>query len=293
MDRERAFHKALSPFKKGEKMISITDKEYRQLVDFIKSRYGIHLGKDKKALVVGRLQQVLQLKGFDTFSDYYQYVLNNQTGEGALTLVEKITTNHTFFMREADHFEFFRKRVLPDLIKSVTERDLRIWSAGCSTGEEPYTLAMMIQDFLGPQKLAWDTKLLATDISHKVLERASQGIYMSEQLAPLPESWRRQYFRSLGDGRQEVVDSLKKEVVFRMFNLMQPIFPFKRKFHVIFCRNVMIYFDTETRKRLLQKFYNHLEPGGYFFIGHSESLHRDETGFQYVMPALYRKEAAV
>lgn len=270
-------------------MITITKKEFSQLSDFIKSNYGIHLKEEKEALVIGRLQNVLIQNGFKSFSEYYDYIISDKTGTAVSTLLDKITTNHTFFMREADHFSLFKEGVLPYLTNKVTEKDLRIWCAGCSSGEEPYTLAMIIDEFFGREKLYWDTKILATDISNKVLEEAKSGIYKNSKIDTLPAKWRLNYFNKLDTENSVINDKIKKEVIFRKFNLMEAVFPFRKKFHVIFCRNVMIYFDARTKCELARKFYDLLEPGGYLFIGHSESLNREETSLKYVMPAVYRK----
>ncbi len=270
-------------------MINITEKEFSKLAEFIKSNYGINLKEEKKALVMGRLYNVLIQRGFKSFSDYYDYVVADKTGAAVTVLIDKITTNHTFFMREADHFYYFKSTVLPYLIETVKDRDLRIWSAGCSTGEEPYTLAMMLDEFLGKEKTQWDSKVLATDISTNVLDTAKKGIYDNEEIATLPPQWRLNYFKKYDKERSILVDKIRDEVIYRKFNLMEPVFPFKRKFHVIFCRNVMIYFDNKTRDELVNKYYKHLEPGGYLFIGHSESLNRETTRLKYIMPAMYRK----
>jgi len=131
---------------------------------------------------------------------------------------------------------------------------------------------------------------LATDISVNVIQKAKAGIYSNERIEGVPEAWKRKYFRKVDENNWAVVDSIRNEVIFRIFNLMNTVFPFKRKFHVIFCRNVMIYFDQQTKMELVNRFYEYTEPGGYLFIGHSESLNRDETKYKYVMPAVYRKE---
>ena len=202
----------------------------------------------------------------------------------------QVSTNHTYFMREEEHFRYFRGVVLPELTGRVRDKDLRIWSAGCSSGEEAYTLAMIIDEFFGKEKLFWDTKILATDISSRVLEEAKKGVYSNDELAVLPSSWRLSYFTAFDKESSIISDRIKNEVIFRRFNLMEKSFPFRKKFHVVFCRNVMIYFDAETKRKLINKFYEITEPGGYLFIGHSESINRNETGYKYVMPALYRKE---
>lgn len=270
-------------------MITITKKEFSQLADYIKKYYGIYLKEEKQALLVGRLQNVLIEKGFNNFSEYYNYIVSDKTEAAVTTLINKITTNHTFFMREVEHFKYFAEKTLPEIAKKAKDKDLRIWSAGCSSGEEPYTLAMIIDEFFGEEKRLWNTKILATDISDRVLEEARKGLYRNEKIATLPANWRLKYFYNYSDERFRIVDHLKEEVIFRKFNLMDKIFPFKRKFHVIFCRNVMIYFDTQTKQELVNKFYDALEYGGYLFIGHSECLNRDHTKFQYVMPSVYRK----
>jgi chemotaxis protein methyltransferase CheR len=271
-------------------MIDITDREFKLISDYIKENYGIHLKKEKKALVVSRLQSVLTANGFSNFTEYFDHILSDQTGESVVTLVNRITTNHTYFMREPDHFHYFREHVLPYLVRMVANKDLRIWCAACSSGEESYTLAMMIDEYFGNAGPGWDTRILATDISENVLETARKGVYGRDRLEALPVSWRRKYFRELDRERFVVVDSIRNQVIYRKFNLMEPYFPFRKKFHVIFCRNVMIYFDRATKTGLVKKLYDHMEYGGYLFIGHSESLDRETSPFRYVLPSIYRKE---
>jgi chemotaxis protein methyltransferase CheR len=272
------------------KMISITDIEFKKLTDYIRKNYGIYLKEEKRSLLTGRLHNVLVQGNFNSFSDYYDYIVSDNTGKAVVTLIDRITTNHTFFMREAGHFFYFREKILPYLSHTVTDNDLRIWSAGCSTGEEPYTLAMILYDYFEKEKLWWDTKVLATDISDRVLETAKKGIYTKEATAMLPSNWKLNYFKKFDNDKCVLTDRIKNEVIFRRFNLMEEVFPFKRKFQVIFCRNVMIYFDDKAKYGLVNKFYNSMEHGGYLFVGHSESLSRDKTRFKYVMPAVYRKE---
>ena len=271
-------------------MIPISAKEFSQLANLIKSNFGVNLGEEKKSLLVGRLHSVLAQKNFTSFSEYYDYVVSDKSGDAIVTLIDKLTTNHTYFMRETDHFHYFRDRVLPYLEKVEISKDLRIWSAGCSTGEEPYTLAMIMADYFGSSKVSWETKILATDISTKVLESATKGIYLNEQIAPLPVNWQQKYLKKIDSEKNMMVDKIKNEIIFRVFNLMKPVFPFKKRFQVIFCRNVMIYFDAATKRDLVNKFYEHMEPGGYLFIGHSESLNREETHYRYIQPSVYRKE---
>jgi chemotaxis protein methyltransferase CheR len=149
---------------------------------------------------------------------------------------------------------------------------------------------MIIADYFGNEKILWDTKILATDISTKVLNKAKLGVYNNESIESIPKMWRNMYFTRFDNENSVIADSIKKEVIYRVFNLMNTSLPFKKKFHVIFCRNVMIYFDADTKRDLVNRFYEHTEQGGYLFIGHSESLNREETKYKYVMPAVYRKE---
>lgn len=271
-------------------MINITEKEFQKLASYIHTNYGINLTEKKRMLLTGRLSNVLEEKHINSFSEYYDYVVSDYTGQAVTELINKITTNHTFFMRENDHFHFFETVVLPYLKGTITDRDLRVWSAGCSSGEEPYTLSMIIHDFFKSDLLFWNTQLLATDISNKVLEKAVSGIYNETEIAPLPARWKQSYFSKKGPDEYEVCAAIKNDIVFKRFNLMERTFPFKRRFHVIFCRNVMIYFDDRTKEELVDKFYHMLEPGGYLFIGHSETLNRETTAFKYIMPAVYRRE---
>jgi chemotaxis protein methyltransferase CheR len=207
-------------------------------------------------------------------------------------LINRISTNHTFFFREKSHFDFFSRVTLPQAVERLKKRntkDLRIWCAGCATGEEAYTLVMLLLEFFGTQYGAWDAGLLATDISTAALGTAQAGVYPAERTTLIPGDFKRKYFKKNPAGDWAVEDRLKKEIVYRRFNLMNEQFPFKKPFSAIFCRNVMIYFDQPTRDALVRRFYNHTEPGGYLFIGHAESLRRDSCPYEYVEPAIYRK----
>lgn len=270
-------------------MVVLTEQEFLQLSHYIKEHFGINLS-DKKHLVMGRLQGALNQNGFESFSDFYRYLIREPNGEMMTQLINRITTNHTFFLREIEHFQYFRDRALPELTANIRERDLRIWSAGCSSGQEPYTLAMILADYFKEKKERWDTRVLATDISERVLEIAAAGIYNNEDLEKIPAHWRIQYFRPVSPSGCVVQERIRNEVVFRRFNLMNQVFPFKKKFHVIFCRNVMIYFDQPTKQALIDRFYEHLEPGGYLFVGLSESIGRQETRWRCMSPAAYRKD---
>jgi chemotaxis protein methyltransferase CheR len=270
--------------------MQITQEEFRVFSEYIKANFGINLTSKKKNLVTSRLHNVIEKHGFDNFMDYLHFIENDASGEAVVELLNRITTNHTFFYREKKHFEYLKDTILPELrISECNQRDIRIWSAGCSSGEEPYTTAMILSEFFGNEKRLWDTKILATDISTSALLKANAGIYAKSSLGHLPDIWRMKYFMSHDRDFVKINDQLKKEIIFRRFNLMSD-FKYKKKFHVIFCRNVMIYFDARTKLELINKFYDYLEPGGYLFIGHSESVDRSRSALKYIQPAIYRKE---
>ena len=274
-------------------LMPISEEEFQALRKLVYDRFGINLTEQKRLLVVGRLQKVLKSRGFATFRDYYNFLVNDKSGKAIEELAARISTNHTFFYRESDHFEYFVNTVLPEAVQRHQRRndlDLRIWCAGCSSGEEPYTLAMLLLEYFGAEYSRWKAGILATDISLKVLETAIKGVYNDERVKPLPENLKRKYLKHIGDDEWTVVDRIKSEITFRCLNLMNEKFPFRKQFDAIFCRNVMIYFDQPTRDGLVKRFDQCLAPGGILFIGHSESLRSVSCPLKYVMPAVYRKE---
>ncbi len=269
-------------------MIKLSDQEFLTLTEYLKRDYGINLTK-KRTLIEGRMNQYLQKNGYHSYSAYFKVLFQDTTGTEITNVINALTTNYSYFMREWAHFDFYRQIILPGIRETVRDCDLRVWSAGCSTGQEPYTLAMLNDEFFGAECAMWDKRILATDISQKVLDIACQGIYSLEDAGNIPANWRMKYFEQRADGKLTVKPQLRKEVIFRKFNLMEQTFPFKKKFHVIFCRNVMIYFDAKTKAELVGRFCNVLCDGGYLIVGHSESVDRASTGLNYVMPSVYRK----
>ncbi|MDD2444353.1 MAG: protein-glutamate O-methyltransferase CheR, partial [Desulfotomaculaceae bacterium] len=230
---------------------------------------------------------------FGSFKEYYDYVVKDHSGRALLDLVDRISTNHTFFFREKDHFDYLSAVVLPEISETLRRKqrcDVRIWSAGCSSGEEPYSLAMVASEYYGDRILGADLGILATDISISALEKATAGIYPEESMSTVSLAYRHKYFTRLKDGAWAVKKSLKDMVLFRRLNLIQQSYPFKGMFQVIFCRNVMIYFDKVTQKALVERFYRYTEPGGYLFIGHSETLDRGAGLYRFVQPSVYKKE---
>lgn len=272
-------------------MVKITDNEFSHLVSFLKKKYGINL-EQKRILLEGRLASYLEDNGYHSFTEYIKAIESDRGGKEITNLLNKVTTNHTFFMREADHFHYFRDQVLPSLERGVRDRDLRIWCAASSSGEEPYTLAMLLADYFGNKVPKWDTKLLATDLSQKVLDLAKSGTYALESIKDVPELWKKKYFMKApasktGEPMVQVTQEIRNSVIYKQFNLMDPIVA-KKPFQVVFCRNVMIYFDVPTKAALVDRIYNAVCPGGYLFIGHTESLPKP-TRFNYIMPSIYQK----
>ncbi len=267
--------------------MTISPSDFTRLVTFIKSKYGINLEK-KQHLIQARLSDVIISAGFSSFSEYTDHIISRQNEKDIETMLNMLTTNYTYFMRETAHFDYFRDTILPWLEQTKKNKVLSVWSAGCALGQEPYTLSMILKDHFR-NKPGWDTRVLATDISVKALNQASSGIYSDETIATLPSEWKNKYFTKLPNSNEyKVIDELKSNVIFRHFNLMDPI-SFKLGFDVIFCRNVMIYFDKETRDNLTNRFFNATLPGGYLFVGHSEGFTTSNNGYKYVIPAAYRK----
>jgi len=268
-------------------LIYLTDSEFSEISSYVKRNYGVNLDK-KKSLIEGRLSNHIVALGYDNYKDYFRFALAEQSGDEMSVLINKLTTNHTYFLREKEHFNFFKGTVMPWVDRTLGTKDLRVWSAGCSSGQEPYTLSMLALDYLGSNAAGWDSSILATDISHRVLASAKDGVYSEEQINSLPEGYRRRFFRHIGEGRYSVNDELKKNVVYHYQNLLSP-FRFKKPFQAIFCRNVMIYFEAPLKEELVRKFYDSLMPGGYLFVGLSESLSGLEHSFRSESPSIYRK----
>ena len=266
--------------------LTITDADFQRLVRFIQENYGIDLSK-KRQLITSRLSQSLKSRGYHDFKSFLEHLFTSRDPQDLELVLNKLTTNYTYFLREKDHFTFFQQTVLPELEKRhQRDKILAIWSAGCSSGEEPYTLSMCLKDYFGPQAKQWDTRVLATDISQQAMSKAQAAVYQPP--ADMPADWLRRYFIQDAPGSQyTVAPIIRSNVIFRTFNLMDPI-RFRLKFDVIFCRNVMIYFDQKTRDGLIQRFYNAMAPNAYLFISHSESLGQTPL-FRMVSPAVYRR----
>ncbi|MEY8395349.1 protein-glutamate O-methyltransferase CheR [Lachnospiraceae bacterium 45-P1] len=269
-------------------MLSLSEADFQRMYVYIQKHYGIDLSQ-KKQLIVSRLSNTLAKMGYANFTKYVDDLVSSRKPEMVTDMLNKLTTNYTYFMREEEHFDYLNKTVLPELAKKhAHDKVLSIWSAGCSSGEEPYTISMYLKEFFGSQASAWDTRILATDISQNILDAAQHPSYHEESLARVPSAWKHKYFVKDGTGSYTIAPVIRQNVIFRTFNLMDPI-QFKRRFDLIFCRNVMIYFDMPTKEALIRRFYQATVPGGYLFIGHSESLSKENCPYDYIVPAVYRR----
>lgn len=265
--------------------MKLTDEDFIRLVGYMKKNYGINLEK-KRVLIEGRLVNTVTSHGFRSFKEFIDYAFADPTGRETMLLVNKLTTNHTFFLREPEHFDFLRDEIMPYLEKTVLDRDLRIWCAASSTGQEPYSIVMTMDEYFGSRVSEWNMKILATDLDTEVLKKAKAGVYTEDMIKDVPEKWLKNYFVKTGNDYQ-VIERIRRQVEFRQFNLMSRIICHK-PYDLISCRNVMIYFEQETKNDLVERFYDVTKDGGYLFVGHAENVSKS-TRYTYVKPAVYRR----
>lgn len=271
----------------------LTRREYELFRELVYAQSGINLGDQKMQLVRARLGKRLRAGDFKSYREYYEFVKADRTGRELAELIDAISTNTTHLFRENQHFEFLGQAVERWVKASGSKRRiiLRIWSAGCSSGEEPYSLAMTM-DNAARQHPTLQYKILATDISARMLERARTGIFPIGRLANVPPEFKRRYLQRVKQGGATVMQvqpELGRQIKFARFNLIGERFPFRNGFDVIFCRNVMIYFDRPTQEALVAKFCGVMKRGGHLLVGHSESLNNIAHPFVYVMPTIYKK----
>lgn len=271
------------------------DREFRRLSSFIYDELGIKMPLAKKAMLQARLQKRLQCLELTSFKDYCDYLFSPEGMEAELLhLIDAVTTNKTDFFREIAHFEYLLNTALPALIRQrgagVSDK-LMVWSAGCSSGEEPYTLAMVISEFAKVLP-GYKFLVLATDVSRAMLSVAERGVYSEDRIEPIPMELRKKYLLKSKDRAKKLVKftpDIISRVIFRRLNFMEGDFGFREPLDIIFCRNVFIYFDKQTQEWLTRRFAQHLIAGGYFFIGHTEILNKIDMPLTQVAPAIYRK----
>jgi chemotaxis protein methyltransferase CheR len=256
--------------------------------EIIYKKSGISINETKEALVAARIGKRMRALGLNDAGDYLKYLLSKNNDGEIVNLLDVISTNVTSFFREQAHFDF-----LGDIFSGWLEqgqRKFRFWSAACSSGEEPYSLAMLISDKLNGVNA--NVKILATDISTKILEKSMAGTYSEEKVSSIPSTYRSRFMHeTLWNDKKtfEICEEIRKLIVFQHINLSKPPFPMHGPMDAVFCRNVMIYFDNKVRKNLLEDVYRLVKPGGYLFVGHAESLTGLLSGFKAVKPSVYIK----
>ncbi len=268
----------------------LSEREFEIIRDLVMSKTGIVINSNKRELIYSRLSKRIRTLGLAGFGQYIQLLDGGNNRDEMVAFVNAITTNLTAFFREGHHFDYLRSKAIPELKRhNAGSRKIRVWSAGCSTGEEPYSLAMTFADELGFE--TWDWKILATDIDTDVLATANSRVYSEERVTGINSDKLHKWFRR-GTGRNQgmvqVSKRLNEHIAFRQLNLIQP-WPIKTKFDIIFCRNVVIYFDLPTQKRIFEGYAEHLTDDGLLFIGHSESLFKVTDRFESIGNTVYRK----
>lgn len=273
--------------------LDLTDRDFRNFSTLIYEKSGINLHHGKRELLKARLAKVLRQFDFKSVGDYYDFLIQDTSGDAFIPLLDVISTNLTAFLREPKHFEFLAETAVPELCAAAGTGNagrIRVWCAGCSSGEEAYSIAMTMLEAL-PENRRPDLRILGTDISTRMLQLAEKGVYEASRVDKVPYAMRRQYFQkgvNRWKGFYRVKPLVRDIVQFRRLNFIEP-FAFSRPFDIVFCRNVMIYFDKETQEKLVNRFHEVIQGAGYLFIGHSESLTGVRHRFRYVRPSVYRK----
>jgi chemotaxis protein methyltransferase CheR len=269
--------------------LRMDDRQFEHLARLIQCEFGIQLPAHKRGLLAMRLGRLVAEAGCTDFDAFFErhFADRKPSTEMLGRLIDQVSTNHTYFWREPEHLVHLRDEVLPQVVRRGG-RDLRLWCAAAATGEEPWTLAMLIGEGVPPD---WQAGLLATDISARALETARSGIYKAENVSRLPPALRNRWMVDAPDGTVRVGDALRREVTWRRLNLIGANFPFARPMDVVFCRNVMIYFGEKTRDELVHRIARVTRPGGWMFIGHSETLGRGNPDWRFERPGIYRRIA--
>jgi chemotaxis protein methyltransferase CheR len=271
----------------SEREFNFTQKDFKFIRDLVAEQTGIALSEAKSHMVYSRLSRRLRSLNIATFAQYCD-CLNDATSDELVHFVNALTTNLTAFFRENHHFEFLANTLLPNLFATKTNKRIRIWSAGCSTGEEPYSLAMVLRENL-PKTGAWDVKILATDLDSNVVAKASSGIYEENRLNGLTSRRMKRFFiKNRYTNQVKVKPEVRELITFKQLNLMHD-WPMKGPFDFIFCRNVVIYFNKDTQKTLFKRFADLTADKGYLFIGHSESLFQVSTQYQLIGNTIYQR----
>lgn len=266
----------------------LSDKDFKMISDYIYDNYGILLYPKKKLLVKSRLQTRIKLLGLNNYAEYCKYLLNNKAE--SVEMIDRISTNKTDFFREINHFHFLNDEISKGYFSNIKSNGLKVWSAACSTGQEPYSLAMMLSDI--SENDSFDFNIQATDISKSVLEKAVTAIYPMAVIGQIPEKYIKKYLlksKNMADAKFRIAPEIRSKVNFSSHNLLEEKINFKNNFDIIFCRNTLIYFDRETQLRVINNLLSKLNNKGLLFLGHSESLINMDLKLKSVYPSVYRK----
>lgn len=267
---------------KSHEVPELSAGDFEQIRAIAREKFGLDLRSGKERLVSARLSRHVRQGGFRSFQEYVRHVSADKTGESLIQLINSLSTNHTHFLREKRHFDFLTRAILP----TASMKDFSVWSAACSSGEEPYSIAMTVLDSGVRLRNFW---MLATDVSTTILAAARSGEYAGERLSVLPPTWISRFFtKSANDSMWKVRPEVKNVITYQRLNLIDAFDP-GRQFDLIFCRNVMIYFGQDTQSAVVRRLATYLKPGGYLFVGHSESLSAVSHPLEYVEPAIYRR----
>jgi len=282
----------MNTFTFKEQLAVLSNKEFETLSEFVYSQCGIKMPPIKKTMLETRLRKRLRACGMNNFREYCDYLFSERGLDNELVhMIDVVTTNKTDFFREPAQFVYLTQKALPYITDELGENHVKIWSAGCSTGEEPYTMAMVLSEY-AEEHPSFTFSIMATDISTKVLETASTGIYEAEKVIPVPFEMKKKYLLKSKDKTKDlvkIIPELRKIISFQRLNFMNNDFGIREKKHIIFCRNVIIYFDKPTQEILLRKLFNLIIPGGFLFLGHSETIFSMDIPMEQVAPSTYRK----
>jgi chemotaxis protein methyltransferase CheR len=271
---------------------NLSDSDFNKLASFIYTNYGIKLPITKKIMLESRLKPRLRINNMDSYRDYCQFILSGKCGEEEIVnMIDLVSTNKTDFYRESAHFDFMKDVILPEHYNHKSEKPFKVWSSASSSGEEAYTIAIVISEFL-EGKRSFDFSILGTDISTRILEKAATAIYPLERVDVIPLSQKKKYLLRGKDFEKptvRIVPELRSKARFQRLNLMDNSYDVPNDFDLIFCRNVLIYFDRETQEKVINKLCNHLKKGGYFFLGHSESISGYDVPLKQIKPTMFQK----
>lgn len=275
--------------------IDVSDEEFDVFRRLAHARFGIILPKDAESFLHARLNGYISRSGHASVRHLIREARSDGRDDLLMEVVEHLATNHSYFYREPAHFEFLADSALPEIKRLLARggsRDLRVWSAAAAAGEEAYSIVMAMRSFFGPHYEDLDAGVLATDIARSALRRGSRGEYGADAFRHMPPDWRARYLEPVAGDRFRVTRAIRNDVMFRWLNLIEPLTPLRGGFHIIFCRNVMIYFDDETRGKLVRQLTGLLAPGGFLFIGHTDNPDHARACLEQIRPAIFRKRGA-